>query len=160
MSEISLDIVHGVSLTEGSNKQISSWLQVFLDGNDWELFDLKTGSIVDKNEVIILWEGEEVKVAQLEGGDDLKISFTVQPKYLSPLSYLGSGTNNYWIGEYPFFKLPLATQNVYPLLLAVPIGVLLLIFLRNFIGFKTFGTFMTILMAISFRETQLVAGLI
>ncbi len=160
MSEISSDIVHGISLSEGNHKKIHSWIQVFLEGNEWELFDLKTASIVDKSEVLILWEGEEVDVALLEGGDNLTVDFTVQPKYLSPLSYLGNSEKNHWIGEYSFFKLPLATQNVYQLLLAVPIGVLLLIFLRNFIGFKTFGTFMPILIAISFRETQLIAGIV
>ncbi|MGH1439659.1 MAG: UUP1 family membrane protein [Cellvibrionaceae bacterium] len=160
MSEISSDIVHGVTLQEGSNKQLKSWLQVFLDGNEWELFDLKTASLVDKSEVLILWEGEETDIATLEGGKDLMANVTVQPKYISPLSYLGDNTKGHWIGEYSFFNLPLATQNVYRLLLAIPIGVLLLIFLRNIIGFQTFGTFMPILIAISFRETQLVAGLI
>jgi hypothetical protein len=160
MSEISSDIVHGVSLKEGSNKTIYSWIQVFLDGNEWELFDLQTASIVDKSEVIILWEGEEINVAEIEGADDLTVSYTVQPKYLSPLSYVGNSKATHWASEYSFFKLPLSTQNVYQLLLSVPIGVLLLIFLRNFIGFKTFGTFMPILIAISFRETQLIAGMV
>lgn len=160
MSEISSDLVHGIYLNEGSNKMVHSWIQVFLDGDEWELFDLKTVSLVDKSEVVILWEGEDPSMAKLEGGDSLDVSLTVQPKYLSPLSYLGSGDNTHWIGEYSFFKLPLATQNVYQLLLSIPIGVLLLIFLRNFIGFKTFGTFMPILIAISFRETQLIGGVI
>ncbi len=160
MSEISSDIVHGVSLKEGAHKKLHSWIQVFLEGNEWELFDIQTGVLVDKSEVIILWEGEEIDPAQLTGGKDLQVEYTVQPKYLSPLSYLNDIGESHWVGEYSFFKLPLATQNVYQLLLTVPIGVLLLIFLRNFIGFKTFGTFMPILIAISFRETQLIAGVI
>lgn len=160
MSEISSDIVHGVMLAEGSHKKIRSWVQVFVDGDEWELFDLKTASVVDKNQVLILWEGEELDLATLEGGKGLSVDITVQPKYLSPLSYLGSSSDSHWIGEFSFFKLPLAIQNVYQLLLSVPIGVLLLILLRNVIGFKTFGTFMPILIAISFRETQLIAGLL
>ena len=160
MAEISSDIVHGVTLTESSQKPIKSWLQVFIDGNNWELFDLQTASIIDKSEVVILWEGEETEIAQLEGGKDLNTQITVQPKYLSPLNYLGDSSKGSWIGEYSFFNLPLATQNVYSLLFSIPIGVLLLVFLRNFVGFKTFGTFMPILIALSFRETQLVAGII
>jgi len=165
MSEISSDIVHGVTLTEGSHKKIHSWLQVFLDGNDWKLFDLNTASVIDKSEVLILWEGEDKNIAALEGGYSLTADITVQPKYLSPLNYLGdtSGGENSkgnWIGEYSFFNLPLAIQNVYQLLLTIPVGVLLLIVLRNMVGFKTFGTFMPILIAISFRETELLAGII
>ena len=57
-------------------------------------------------------------------------------------------------------SLPLETQLVYRILLTIPVGALLLVVMRNVIGIKTFGTFMPILIALSFRETQLVWGLV
>jgi hypothetical protein len=42
----------------------------------------------------------------------------------------------------------------------VPLGALLLVVLRNVIGIKTFGTFMPVLIALAFRETQLVWGIV
>jgi hypothetical protein len=42
--------------------------------------------------------------------------------------------------------------------LLVPIGVLFLVILRNVIGLRTFGTFMPVLIGLSFRETQLLWG--
>jgi hypothetical protein len=45
------------------------------------------------------------------------------------------------------------------ILLLVPIGVLFLVILRNVIGIRTFGTFMPVLIALSFRETQLLWGI-
>jgi hypothetical protein len=41
----------------------------------------------------------------------------------------------------------------------VPLGAFLLVLLRNVIGIKTFGTFMPILIALDFRETELLWGI-
>ena len=62
--------------------------------------------------------------------------------------------------DFSLFNLPLQTQAVYRILLMVPLGALLLLILRNIIGIKTFGTFMPILIALAFRETQLLWGII
>ena len=42
----------------------------------------------------------------------------------------------------------------------VPVGGFLLVILRNVIGISTFGTFMPVLIALAFRETQLLWGII
>lgn len=42
----------------------------------------------------------------------------------------------------------------------IPLGALLIVMLRNIIGVQTFGTFMPVLIALSFRETQLVGGVV
>jgi hypothetical protein len=49
---------------------------------------------------------------------------------------------------------------VYRILLLVPIGAFLLVILRNVVGIKTFGTFMPVLIALAFRETQLLWGIV
>lgn len=56
-------------------------------------------------------------------------------------------------------NLPVETRTVYSVLLTVPIGVFLLVITRNMVGIKTFGTFMPVLIALAFRETQLLWGL-
>jgi hypothetical protein len=45
-------------------------------------------------------------------------------------------------------------------LLLIPVGAFIMVILRNIVGIRTFGTFMPILVALAFRETQLVTGLI
>lgn len=57
------------------------------------------------------------------------------------------------------FDLPIQTQMVYRVLLLIPIGALLVVLLRNVVGIKTFGTFMPILIALAFRETELWWGI-
>ena len=51
------------------------------------------------------------------------------------------------------------TQAVYRVLLLIPIGAFLLVILRNFVGIKTSGTFMPVLIALAFRETGLLSGI-
>jgi hypothetical protein len=60
--------------------------------------------------------------------------------------------------EFSLFSLPVATQNIYRVLLTIPLGVALLVILRNVVGIQTFGTFMPILIALAFRETDLLWG--
>jgi 7 transmembrane helices usually fused to an inactive transglutaminase len=45
-------------------------------------------------------------------------------------------------------------------MLMVPVGALVLVLLRNIIGIKTFGTFMPVLIALAFRETGLLRGIL
>ena len=61
---------------------------------------------------------------------------------------------------YSLFNLPLPTQIVYQILIMIPLGALVILLLRSFVGLQTFGTFMPVLIALSFRETNLLAGIV
>jgi hypothetical protein len=54
----------------------------------------------------------------------------------------------------------LQTQSVYEVLLLVPFGILVIVLLRNIIGLSSFGTFAPVLIALAFRETELMRGLV
>jgi hypothetical protein len=56
--------------------------------------------------------------------------------------------------------LPLEEQTLFKGLLLIPIGVVMLVFLRVIIGIKTSGTFMPVLIAMAFIQTQLITGLV
>ena len=45
-------------------------------------------------------------------------------------------------------------------MLLVPVGAVILALLRNVVGIKTFGTFMPVLIALSFRDTGLMRGIV
>jgi hypothetical protein len=62
--------------------------------------------------------------------------------------------------EFSLFGLPLQAQALFRTLLVIPIGILLLVLLRNVVGIKTFGTFMPVLIALAFRQTGLGWGLL
>lgn len=56
--------------------------------------------------------------------------------------------------------LPLEQQNVFKLLLLLPAGALVVVFMRMIIGVRTSGTFMPILIAMAFLQTALISGLL
>ncbi|MEM6638264.1 MAG: UUP1 family membrane protein [Pseudomonadota bacterium] len=62
--------------------------------------------------------------------------------------------------EFSLFSLPIRTQAVYSVLLMIPLGALVMAVMRNVVGIPTFGTFTPILVALAFRETQLVYGIL
>lgn len=56
------------------------------------------------------------------------------------------------------FSLPVDIQLVFAVLLLVPLGAIVVCVMRQIIGVETFGTFLPILVALAFRETQLALG--
>lgn len=63
------------------------------------------------------------------------------------------------LARWSLYSLPPAAQEVFRTLLLVPVGALIVTVLRNVVGLSTFGTFMPILIAIAFRQTELLVGL-
>jgi hypothetical protein len=62
--------------------------------------------------------------------------------------------------EFSLLALPLNLQSVYEILLLVPVGAFIIVLMRNVIGVRSFGTFMPVLIALAFRETQLLTGVL
>ncbi|MEM7768273.1 MAG: 7TM domain-containing protein [Pseudomonadota bacterium] len=60
----------------------------------------------------------------------------------------------------PLTLLPPDVQDTFRVMVLVPLGILLLVFLRQFVGIATIGTFMPVLIGVSFRETGPVVGTI
>jgi len=56
--------------------------------------------------------------------------------------------------------LPLEEQAMFKTIMLIPIGALIVVFLRVLIGLKTSGTFMPVLIAVAFVQTQLLPGII
>jgi len=108
---------------------------------------------------LIWWRGDQ-GVADVDGGSNVDVKLAVQPNLFDAMliaerqaEQVGSHS-----ADFSLVTLPIATQTVYSVLLMIPLGALVIVLLRNFIGVKTFGTFMPVLVALAFRETRLVWG--
>ena len=154
-------ILFGLHLGEAKNHaQLTPWLQVHT-GDQWLSFDPKSGKPGLPSQFLI-WKIGNEPTLRVKGVEKPAIQFSVTKSYREMVSVasvraekLGSTLMNLSL-----FNLPVQTQNVYRVLLTVPIGALLVVFLRNLVGVKTFGTFMPILIALAFRETELIWGVI
>jgi len=150
-----------IGLTNAANNvQPQVWVQVY-NGDEWLTFDPKTGleGIPEKH---LVWKLGDEPFYKLDNADNAELTFSVAKSYIELLDVAKHNTKQLGslLGQLTLFSLPVHSQNTYSLLLMVPLGALLVVFMRMFIGIQTFGTFMPILIAIAFRETQLLWGII
>lgn len=142
-----------------SHGSLTPWIEVH-DGKQWLAFNPETGENGLPKDSLI-WHVGDVPVLEVTGGKHPRVEYSVT-KHTQDRTLVAEqrarkvGSR---LMEFSFFSLPVQTQNVYRVLLLVPVGAFLIAFLRNIVGIKTFGTFMPILIALAFRETELVMGI-
>lgn len=159
--DIPAKLANGVYLREGTEGSIQTWLQVF-NGKKWQLFDPLTEQLIPNDQALVIWNGFDQFVTVNNRANNIDVKVILKPRDQNLLNFfqLRKNESNHWLIDYSFFSLPLSIQNDFKVLVSIPIGVLLLVILRNIIGIKTFGTFLPILVALSFRETGLVSGIL
>jgi hypothetical protein len=154
-------VVNGLALApDRRNARLSRWVEIYDDGV-WRPFDPDTGEFRIPPEHLPWWRGAE-PLATVLGGGRLTTDIAVRQMFVYTLQSAVAKQRAALdkLVELSIFGLPLQTQEVYRLLLTVPIGIFLLVVLRNVVGMRTFGTFMPVLIALAFRETQLLWGTI
>ncbi|MBF0444973.1 MAG: UUP1 family membrane protein [Magnetococcales bacterium] len=161
LAKISARSVHGLELRHSHyQSSFSHWLEVF-DQGEWHPYSLSTGQPTELTNYFPWWRGP-VPFVNLSGGKKLNTKVSVSWGEESALMSVKKASDDIEkaLLNISFFSLPLDVQQVYRVMIVAPLGALLLVFLRNVIGLGTFGTFMPVLMAMSFRETELLWGLL
>ena len=136
------------------------WLEVH-DGDRWRYFNPSTGEESFPERYLVWWRGNEPLVS-VEGGSNVAVGFAVQETYLDSVAVAEAqaAQQGARLIDFSLYSLPIRTQAVYSVLLMIPVGALVMVFLRNFVGIDAFGTFMPVLIALAFRETKLLWGIV
>ncbi len=154
-------MVHGIPL-QGGQRQVEPvpWLEIH-DGDRWRYFNPGTGEMGLPDNFLIWWRGSQDLVT-VEGGSRKEVSFGVQRNYVDTMELTEHRAKRLdsRMVDFSLFSLPIKTQAVYGVLLMIPVGALIMVIMRNLVGIDAFGTFMPVLIALAFRETQLVWGVI
>ena len=154
-------LVRGIRMADRErDAEILPWHEVH-DGERWLYFDPVTGSEGLPEDFLIWWRGEDPLV-QVDGANAVEAGFSIHSSVADPIivARRRAEVHEDGLAEFSLFALPIQSQAVYGVLLAVPIGALLVVLLRNVIGLQTFGTFMPVLIAMAFRETRLLWGVL
>jgi hypothetical protein len=153
--------LHGLMLNVDVQRAGVETLLAVYNGDDWLVFNPLTGHQGLPPDYFIWWTGDKelvtVKGAHLK---DLQISARQRMKSTLELAQQRAELQNSRIRYISILQLPIQTQAVYEVLLLIPFGVLVVVLLRNFIGFSSFGTFAPVLIALAFRETELLQGVV
>lgn len=154
-------VAHVLLLHDGDRHgKLEAWLQVH-DGERWLSFD-PNNSAAKLPANALIWKTGQTPLLDVMGGEQVTIDFSVSRHTQEPIFLAEQRARKLdsRAMEFSLYSLPVQTQNVYRILLMVPLGAFLIVLLRNIIGIKTFGTFMPILIALAFRETELIWGVV
>ena len=160
LAHIPAEQVHALHMVESREQETELWMRSF-DGDEWIYFNPDEGVRPLPEDRIIWWSGQEPLV-ELEGGERPRVTFSIRQSEVNALE-LARGTQELreqTLMDFSLYELPVATQELYRIVLMIPLGVLLILVLRNMVGIETLGTFAPILVALAFRETQLVWGIV
>ena len=158
-SGIPTRIVHALVLEDKRRRQpLTDYLQIF-DGNDFKYMNPETGAF-GKPDNLLLWEYNDQPIIDLSGGRKAKVSFSMMKKDIPVENarrekFAGTSLINFSLD-----LLPIEEQSIFSSILLLPVGVLVVVFLRILVGIKTSGTFMPVLIAMAFMKTHLLVGVV
>jgi hypothetical protein len=154
-------VLHGFELGDTQAELVMQpWLQVH-NGNEWITINLVNAADGWPNS-LFLWSASRAPLLQVEDNPRARVVWSVSRNLADAMAIAERRleVQNENLVKYSLLSLPLQTQQVYQVLLLVPIGAFIMLVLRNLVGIKTYGTFMPVLVALAFRDTGVIAGII
>jgi hypothetical protein len=153
-------IAIGIPLVESVVTSPSAYVEAWT-GQEYERFDPETGEVFHKSLSFLPLAWGEGAAVPISGGDKPEIRWTIGRQIVSQwrMHFERIVRSTRWLDRWSLFQLPLQFQETFRILILVPVGALIICFLRNIIGLPTFGIFMPVLMALAFRNTGLLYGL-
>jgi hypothetical protein len=110
-------------------------------------------------ENMLLWQRAGKSLLDVNGGEDSEVNFSMLRQTMPAMDLARLQQDKNGISRFSLYSLPIEEQSVFKLLLLLPLGALIVTFMRIIVGVHTSGTFMPVLIALSFLQTQLVQGL-
>lgn len=154
-------VIRGVELIDRqSGRSARFMLKVWID-DSWHLYDAKAALPMPWNQFVEFQQGDQA-LFEVFGGEKSELSFAVVSEERAAfVNAVENARNNHsWLVDFSIYSLPVAQQSTFKLLLLIPLGALVVVILRNLVGIRTSGTFMPILIALSFLQTSLLPGLL
>lgn len=159
VKNIAARVIRGTSLTEKRREAPADLMLEVYEGSKWMVYDLKTGkSGLPKNYVVFQRGGNSL--LDIAGGTNSQVKFSVIKSAISSFKMAGRRAKyeNSSLFDFTIYNLPNLEQNTLKWLMIFPLGILLVILMRNVVGIQTMGTFTPMLVAMSLVETGFTAG--
>lgn len=159
MANVKAYSIKGLILEDGRrNQSLTPLVKVNID-NKTVIIDVENGKVLSP-ETVILWQENAPALLDLEGGKKSKVSFSTTYSSESALNHVDDIDDDNVASSFSLYQLPISEQNLFKGILLLPLGTLVVVFMRVLIGVRCSGTFMPILIASSFIQTNLTNGLI
>ncbi|MBR2137107.1 MAG: UUP1 family membrane protein [Alphaproteobacteria bacterium] len=158
---ITARVVRGVKLSENKRSTPADLMVEAYEGSKWIPYNITTGKAGLPKDFITFQRGG-VSLLDVTGGENSQIRFSVVKSVISSFKMAGRRAKyeDSRLFDYTIYNLPSLEQNVLKWLMIFPLGIMLVVILRNIIGIQTMGTFTPMLIAMSLVKTGFVSGFI
>ncbi|MBI5267369.1 MAG: UUP1 family membrane protein [candidate division Zixibacteria bacterium] len=154
-------LVGGKILTSGESRATHIWVEMYLNGYWIDFCPTNNYFGEIPSHYLVLYYGELPFISHTK---DINFKFYFNLK--KRLQSTQTGLTN--LKEHPLdalniwstFKRVSISLELLKIIIMLPVGVLVVVVCRNLIGIETFGTFMPTLIAIGFRDTGLINGVL
>lgn len=161
LAKVPAHIIRGIYLEDDRNRMSAESLIEIFNGDSWVVYTPATGE-KGLPEDFLVWQRGDKSMLDVIGGSRSSVKFSVLandvPARKVALEQMGG--EQAALLDYSIYSLPIEQQSVFKFILLVPVGALIVIFLRVVVGIRTAGTFMPILLAIAFIQTHLLNGVL
>jgi hypothetical protein len=152
-------IVMGLYLEDARRRQQLVPMLEIHTGETWQLYNPRTGEPgVPSN--LLLWHRGGKSLLDVTGGRQSNVSFSIVRQRVPAVHLARAQDRETIFSSIGIHRLPVEEQSMFKLLLLLPLGAVVVVFMRVIVGLQTAGTFMPILIALAFLQTSLLPGLI
>ncbi|MCW8333939.1 inactive transglutaminase family protein [Vibrio sp. SCSIO 43135] len=158
-AEVPSKIVGVIELEDGRRRQSIQQMNQVWSGEEWVLFNPQSGT-QETQPNLLIWDESNVSLLDVVGGQNSQVHFSMIAQEVSSKQATSEKVVADNLLNFSIHSLPLEEQAMFKTIMLIPIGALIVVFLRVIVGLKTSGTFMPVLIAVAFVQTQLVTGIV
>ncbi|MEH6470226.1 MAG: UUP1 family membrane protein [Halopseudomonas sp.] len=161
VANIPARLIRGLSLSEDRKNILADEVLEVWDGELWHPFTANNAQ-QGFPPAFLVWQRGGVSMLDVSGGVNSSVRFSMISNHLPSKSVALSSPQRAHapLLDFSIFTLPVDKQNAFKSILLIPAGILLVAVFRILIGIRTSGTFMPVLIAIAFLQTELATGLV
>lgn len=159
-ADVPARVAMGLKLEDARrNQSLTPLVDVFVDDH-WQIFDMDSEHNEGVPEDVVVWHRSDGPVLEVMGGENSRVRFSMIRQTVPALELAQGQSEGREFSHFSLYQLPIEEQSMLKLLLLLPIGALVVAFMRIIVGIKTSGTFMPVLIALAFIQTTLIPGLV
>jgi len=158
-AEVTARQVMGLKLEDARRRQSLTPMLEVHNGERWVLFNPDTGA-QGLPERMLLWHRGGESLLDVIGGRRSQVSFSMIRQAVATGELASAQFSDSVFALLGVQQLPIEEQSMFKLLFLLPLGALVVVFMRTLVGLKTSGTFMPVLIALAFLQTSLIPGLL
>ena len=151
--------VLALQLEDARRRQSLKQMVEIFEENEWLVMDPVTGDLgVPSN--TLLWHRQGRSLLDVVGGRRSNVSFSMIRQSVPATTVARTNRSDSVFYQVGVHSLPIEEQSMFKMLLLLPLGAAVVVFMRVLVGVQTAGTFMPVLIALAFLQTSLVPGLL